>query len=87
MAKVPYEVLARWRNGWELIKHPTTDQHYIRRMFQGMHKVNATKSGFATWRITDPKTNEVPHPNNWKAFSAYARQRAAEVNALLRSFR
>ncbi len=59
-----YEVLARWRNGWHLIK--LGDQCYLRRAFRGQYKVNAVKSGFAMWRITDPQSGEVVHPDRLK---------------------
>lgn len=53
MGQAKYEVLARWRNGWELIRHPGSGQHYLRRAFRGTYKVSAVKSGFATWTIHD----------------------------------
>lgn len=55
-AQPKYETLAKWRNGWQLIKHPTTGQHYLRKMFNGQFPVNVQKDG-ASWAVRDPANN------------------------------
>ena len=58
---VEYETLARWRNGWHLIKL-TDGRHYLKRAYRGQYPVNAQKTGFAQWRITNPETGERINP-------------------------
>ena len=83
--KTDYTLLSRWRNGWQLILNPKTGQHFLRRAFQGSHKVNVTKNGY-TWRITDPENGEVLNPSAWRGGpSRNACRRGGERTAFLKS--
>lgn len=64
--KIEYKTLARWRNGWSLVEHPTNGQKYLRRMMRGMHKVDATVSGNGLlWRIINPDDGQPVHPERF----------------------
>lgn len=58
---VEYETLARWRNGWHLIRLPD-GRHYLKRAYRGQYPVEVQKVGFCQWRITNPATGEVVSP-------------------------